>query len=132
MANIVNNGVTPVVLVANGANTLHLESRYVVEVNPTRRLAPLLALRARELAVPVLQRVYCAGCGAWIADGREQCASCGAATCVRCGKAAHAGRGCAVEVSEDVVFGAAEREGWQQCPGCLNVVERSEGCPHMT
>ena len=110
-------------------------------------LAPELAAkfeaRAREFRTP--SRVYCArrACGAFIGPATEaaiglRCTvpGCGAETCGRCKELAHASnKVCFNTAHGDAgVVAFAREHGWQRCPGlgCGYLVERTDGCPHMT
>ncbi|TRM55544.1 hypothetical protein BD626DRAFT_577338 [Schizophyllum amplum] len=59
------------------------------------------------------------------------CPSCACITCVGCRQPAHPGRDCAEQA--DTQFDALVKEHkWRRCPACGAMVERTEGCPHMT
>jgi len=63
------------------------------------------------------------------------CPGCDTKVCLNCKKEAHPGRSCAQAAerrSENVVLDLAGRQGWQRCPQCQAIVERTHGCNHMT
>ncbi len=59
------------------------------------------------------------------------CPSCKSKTCVACGKKEHKGV-CKEDKEGKAVQALAEKKGWKTCPKCSQVVERTEGCLHMT
>lgn len=78
----------------------------------------------------------------YVTDGWAVCSKCLQATCSRCGcgRIAHAAthreieiRQCPqVDVAEKQLLALAKREGWQRCPECHVMIERTEGCNEMT
>lgn len=111
----------------------------VVEVLPedeSRRLKSKL----EEFKVPPKERCYCANtaCGEWIPPvvkkiyNLAQCKKCGKSTCKLCHAVEHEGE-CAAPTKEDEQAAALiEKEGYQKCSQCCRVVERTDGCSHMT
>lgn len=96
------------------------------------------AFHNAELEYSSTDRVYCAdsGCGRFIhvkdgVDDRASCGKCGNETCVHCKREAHDGDCLADETLQQFLEFAAEQN-WQRCFGCKRVVERPEGCNHMT
>ena len=59
------------------------------------------------------------------------CSSCRTRTCALCSGAEHAGV-CQQDVAGQKVLALAGRKGWKICPNCKSVLERTEGCLHMT
>jgi hypothetical protein len=59
------------------------------------------------------------------------CSSCRTRTCALCSAAEHAGV-CQQDVAGQKVLALAGRKGWKICPNCKSVLERTEGCLHMT
>jgi hypothetical protein len=59
------------------------------------------------------------------------CPSCQVVTCVKCKGRGHAGQ-CEEDPDELLLRAIAKQDGWQECPGCKNLVELSLGCYHMT
>ena len=99
-------------------------------------LITLYQLKAREFGTS--DRVYCynLACSAFLDAATAVstsilCSDCRAETCGRCKEEAHAGRACSIKENE-AMLELAKTRGWQRCPSCRYVVERTQGCPHMT
>lgn len=83
---------------------------------------------------------YCANtaCGAFIppinyhGPDFARCDRCHGDTCRHCRTMAHAGRGCTTDSATEQVRALAATTGWKTCPSCSNMVERRDGCLHMT
>ena len=84
--------------------------------------------------------VHCGdqACGAFIppvmADGPDEylCLSCGQSTCRHCRGLFHPGMECRADVDTQNARRLAAKRGWKECPQCKNMVEKREGCMHMT
>ncbi|KAI0899952.1 hypothetical protein F4806DRAFT_271976 [Annulohypoxylon nitens] len=88
-------------------------------------------------------KLYChdADCNSFIPrDFRRkrigQCPKCNKNTCKCCGKKSHFAP-CDPEhrnavYNFDPVMKLASERGWKQCPNCRTLVERNDGCGHMT
>ncbi|KAH9220984.1 hypothetical protein DL95DRAFT_328277 [Leptodontidium sp. 2 PMI_412] len=59
------------------------------------------------------------------------CPYCKAKTCVACGSKEHSGV-CEEDKAGKAVQALAQKKGWKQCPKCSQILERTEGCLHMT
>lgn len=64
------------------------------------------------------------------------CPKCSWKTCKKCKAKSHWGA-CSAEKLKDLerdkqLLALAEERNWKQCPDCSTMVERMEGCPHMT
>ncbi|KAF2241546.1 hypothetical protein BU26DRAFT_440316 [Trematosphaeria pertusa] len=83
---------------------------------------------------------YCANtvCGAFIPPANyhgpdsARCTQCQTDTCRHCRTRGHAGRGCTADQATEQVRALAAVTGWKPCPQCGNMVERRDGCLHMT
>lgn len=83
-------------------------------------------------------KVYCArsGCGRFIpvkegVDDRACCEACGHETCTYCKGKSHEGD-CPADDTLRHFLDYAEEQHWQRCFCCKRVVERPDGCDHMT
>lgn len=103
--------------------------------------------KALEFDTPAGSRVYCyrARCSAFIGASTSTSSSlpctnqsCTARTCGSCKKEAHLEVSCShnKEVEERELSQMAsdlhEEKGWQRCYSCHHLVEKSEGCYHIT
>ncbi|KAM0158942.1 hypothetical protein ACHAQE_000712 [Botrytis cinerea] len=59
------------------------------------------------------------------------CQACKHRTCAPCGNEEHPGV-CKEDKEGLAVQALAEKEGWRNCPRCKFVIEKNEGCLHMT
>lgn len=83
---------------------------------------------------------YCAtaACGAFIPPSSyhgpdaARCNQCGSETCRHCRTRDHPGRGCTADEATQQVRALAAITGWKICPTCSTMVERRDGCRHMT
>ena len=83
---------------------------------------------------------YCANvaCGSFIPPTNyhgpdlARCDQCHRETCRHCRTRDHAGRGCTADTATDQVRALAAIVGWKTCPNCQNMVERADGCLHMS
>jgi hypothetical protein len=82
-------------------------------------------------------KVYCHNikCNAFVAphsihNNQAYCQKCNSKTCVECKEASHFGP-CTAEHLK-VLADLAKGQGWQTCPNCRRIVERQDGCSHMT
>lgn len=91
-----------------------------------------------ELATP--NRTYCSNrnCGSFVPPTQYRgpdvalCLACGYNTCRHCNAPHHPERDCPEdEATQQALYLGAAR-GWRRCPGCRNLVERIDGCNHMT
>lgn len=84
-------------------------------------------------------RTYCSNqlCGKFIRQEfvmnaeRAECNRCGTATCVHCGKEFHLGE-CGEDRELQATLNLANGQGWQRCERCKFVVDKIEGCNHIT
>jgi len=64
----------------------------------------------------------------------ETCPACSTKTCARCGGPGHRydTKRCKVDNGLKKALLLGQARGWQRCPGCRAVVERSTGCAHIS
>jgi hypothetical protein len=82
---------------------------------------------------------YChqAGCSTYLPQSTEgygrfrKCPTCNLETCTACKSTKHKGK-CEDNKNAKTLQELAKKEGWECCPGCKILVERSAGCYHMT
>ena len=109
---------------------------------PMSLLRPLLSAdlatkfekKAIEYGLPC--RTYYYSCGTFInpvdAQGHSgRCKNCDLNTCMFCSSRFHDGA-CPKDPALDAVLELAQESGWQRCTQCQNMVERREGCNHIT
>ncbi|KAI0082223.1 hypothetical protein K474DRAFT_846399 [Panus rudis PR-1116 ss-1] len=82
-------------------------------------------------------RVYCSRkqCSAFIGAATAlptsvRCRVCRSQTCGACKGEAH-GENEECHGSDATIFDLAKTQGWQRCPSCRHMVERTQGCPHI-
>ncbi|KAH7393088.1 hypothetical protein BKA66DRAFT_320879 [Pyrenochaeta sp. MPI-SDFR-AT-0127] len=91
-----------------------------------------------ELTTP--NPTYCANaaCAAFIPPANyfgpdsARCDNCNTDTCRHCRTMGHVGRGCTTDQATEQVRALAAVVGWKTCPACTTMVERRDGCLHMT
>ncbi|KAF2396727.1 hypothetical protein EJ06DRAFT_483040 [Trichodelitschia bisporula] len=97
------------------------------------------AYKDAELEHTTPHKIYCSNprCSKFIPPLRitkhkAKC-KCGHSTCPRCKRPAHAkGDGCPEDPDLADVLKLGKKRGWQRCAKCLQMVEKTEGCDHMT
>lgn len=88
-------------------------------------------------------RLYCPSkrCGEWIKpsqikrDGNRSSARCGECktkVCVNCNGKWHSSFDCPKDEETQKFLKQAKDEGWQRCYSCKAMVEKGQGCNHMT
>ena len=92
-----------------------------------------------ELETSTSNPLYCShsGCSAFIPPAdihgdNGTCKQCKKLTCRHCRSRAHPGKLCTQDKETEKVKELGAKKGWQHCPGCRSLVERNEGCLHMT
>ena len=98
--------------------------------------------KALEYAVPVANRYYCASpkCAKWIdarnamvKNGGLECPHCKAKLCTVCRGPSHpSNEDCPQDFGMDRLMEEAELSGWRRCSKCRRMVERVQGCLHIT
>ena len=98
--------------------------------------------KALEYAVPVASRYYCAcpKCAKWIdarnaklKNGALECPHCKAKLCTVCRGPSHpSNEDCPQDFGMDRLMEEAELSGWRRCSKCRRMVERVQGCLHIT
>ena len=96
------------------------------------------AIDAKREELDSNNRIYCSErtCSTFIgaqdvSGDTATCSACQKQTCTSCKAASHAGD-CVPDASISNELEHAEQEGWKRCGQCQMVVERVDGCPHMT
>lgn len=88
-------------------------------------------------------RIYCPkpGCGTWIRpkqvhthEGRKYglCGKCKTKVCMKCNAKLHRRGDCPKDEETQKLIAIAEEKGWRRCFNCRAMVEKKEGCNHMT
>ena len=98
--------------------------------------------KALEYAVPLANRYYCASpaCAKWIdarnakrINGALECPQCKAKLCTICRGPSHpSNEDCPQDFGLDRLMEEAEWSGWRRCSECRRLVERNNGCLHIT
>lgn len=98
--------------------------------------------KALEYAVPVGNRYYCVSstCGRWIdtrhakrKNGAIACQHCKVKLCALCRGPRHASNEeCPQDFGLEKTLAQAERAGWRRCHNCRAMVEKNQGCRHIT
>ena len=81
-------------------------------------------------------RTYCYSCGLFVSphsiNGHQaHCKACSQDTCMLCKSQYHHGD-CPRDADLEAILRLSQENGWQRCTGCQAMVERGEGCNHMT
>lgn len=100
----------------------------------------LFEKRLEELNTPTRERYYCANkdCGEFIpsnsqgTDNLAVCHECAHSTCKSCRALQHDGDCEGPSEEDNQAFALIKKEGYQTCSECDRVVERTQGCSHMT
>lgn len=113
-------------------------------------LGPDLVATLRRSLAEFLDRdkTYCSAprCSAYLPPPTDQCGRCAARTCRRCKLPYHGGAvaspaattaaaaasSCPVDAVVVQVKHLAKERGWRRCFQCQMMVEKSDGCDHMT
>lgn len=81
-------------------------------------------------------RTYCCSCRIFInphviQGHRAHCNNCNVDTCMLCKGQFHSGD-CPKDPALEAVLRLAQETGWQRCMSCQTMIERHEGCNHIT
>ncbi|KAK2034504.1 hypothetical protein LX32DRAFT_648445 [Colletotrichum zoysiae] len=93
--------------------------------------------KAIELSTPNITYCRQPTCSTFIPkesmkDDVATCPKCRTTTCVLCKGAEHADYACKEDEAAQELLKLAETNLWQRCPKCRALVERQDGCPHMS
>ena len=93
---------------------------------------------AKSIKFTTINRTYCSKprCSAFIPptqieNNLGKCSVCSNETCSFCKKEKHEGS-CVIDDETSPFFELAAQEGWQRCTNCGRIVERTEGCNHIS
>ena len=102
-------------------------------------LIETLRSKIQEYETPARDRLYCCvkQCSNFIpthliTNGYGSCPACGTQTCSRCWKSRHDGLCGSVDIQMQTMLRLAKQNKWAQCTECSRIVERIEGCNHMS
>ena len=100
----------------------------------TAELTAKFEQKGIEMGTP--NRTYCYSCGVFINPDaihghHAHCEICNLDTCMLCGGRVHQGD-CPKDLALERVLQIAQETGWQRCQQCQNMIERREGCNHIT
>ena len=102
----------------------------------TAELTAEFELKTIEFGTP--HRTYCYFCGKFINPDdvdiqghRAHCMVCNLDTCICCNGRYH-DEACAKDPALAATIQLAKKKGWQRCMNCQTMIERREGCNHMT
>lgn len=94
---------------------------------------------ARKLEMETPNRIYCykPDCSEFISPanikhGTGTCSRCGSELCIICREAAHDERDCPKDEATQQLMALAGKEGWKQCNSCNRMIERTDGCNHIS
>ncbi|KAI9674881.1 MAG: hypothetical protein M1829_003621 [Trizodia sp. TS-e1964] len=95
-------------------------------------------LKSKEYEYRSTRRTYCAKptCSAFIrpdtySGSAAKCPECNAVTCAECNKPFHDGK-CLKDKEFKKFIRFTRRRGWRECFRCSRVLEKNDGCNHMT
>lgn len=107
----------------------------------TRDGRRLYKSRACEYSISPAERWYCPRntCGRWIPPkhidaqaSSQRCRSCQAKICSNCKGLAHESWNCAQDPELKEILKVAQENHWQRCYQCHAIVEKTDGCAHIT
>lgn len=96
--------------------------------------------QVRKAEMETKDRTYCheAPCSRFIPPANIEkdiatCPGCGSRSCAVCKGAAHEGRQCPPPDGDlKKLMALAERRGWRRCAECRRMIERTDGCSHIS
>ena len=106
----------------------------------SRQLGPAFVTQYQlfELEIKTPNPLYCSKrkCGAFIAPqdihGDIGVCKCKVRTCRHCRQREHPDTHCAEDEETRKVEDMGRKQGWKHCPKCNHLIEKTEGCLHMT
>jgi E3 ubiquitin-protein ligase RNF144 len=112
----------------------------IISVMSSRNQKRYIA-QSQEQAILPQERLYCprATCGKWIhpkkkgsRPGTQVCPYCRAKVCSNCRDFAHSPWPCSEDENVRAVLRMAKENKWQRCARCHFVVEKVDGCNHIS
>jgi hypothetical protein len=103
------------------------------DVSKGKSLMLNAAIKADPTSTWCSNYANCKGIARKNADGVGECDQCDTLTCCvnkYCGHAHHPGQTCE-DVRDKSVDDVRKKHGWQNCPQCQAIVEKTSGCDHM-
>ncbi|THG94000.1 hypothetical protein EW026_g7379 [Hermanssonia centrifuga] len=112
----------------------------VASVRPLLDSKVMSAFEKKSIEFDTPSRVYCfkSRCSAFLGATTEEpseltCSECSEKTCGSCKAEAHPGVHCSdTEDLNSLANDLQTKQGWQRCHSCHHMVEKSEGCYHIT
>ena len=111
----------------------------IIPISPATRFLSATFISSYNLLIlesTTRKPKYCVKCSTFIPPVHIHgtigtCTKCRWRTCTLCGKKEHAGV-CAEDKEGKELLRLATQKGWKSCPRCSRVVDKVDGCLHMT
>jgi hypothetical protein len=112
---------------------------FIVEAKMPQHEITKCKMAEVEFGTPWPDRIYCSNrnCTSFIprmniTKTHARCPSCKTSTCTKCKNGYHSSESCSPDSDLQETLELSAREGWKRCASCGSMVERIEGCLHMT